>query len=565
MSGVADISVGPWARAWVQRSDDAEDVVARALAGTVDAVIIGGGHNGLVAGIELADAGWDVMVLEAADEPGGAVRSAEVTAPGFSTDLFSAFYPMTAASPVMTRLALEDHGLRWSHAPVVVGHATPRQPAPCLYRDVERTAAELEVAHPGDGQAWSTLQQLWERAGTPMLDALLAPFPPVRAATRLAWHARHDIGELARMLVLPVRRLGEERFGGAGGPLLLAGNALHADVTPEAAPSAVLGWLLCGLGQTVGFPVPVGGATAITASLVTLLHHAGGHLECGSPVRRISVERGRAVGVATDDGFVRARRAVIAAVDAEILYGRLLDQRSLPDGFVAGLRRFHRGGGTVKVNWALDRPMPWSDPRLDGAGTVHVADSLDELTVTAAQLAMRQVPERPFLLVGQMTTADATRSPAGTESVWAYTHVPQQPMTDAGGGGLRHPGVPLQGEDLERVVERIEARIERVAPGFRARVVGRHVQGPVELEAADASLVGGDIAGGSSQLHQQLVFRPVPGLARPETPLRRLYLGSASAHPGGSVHGACGANAARAARLHDRWRATRRPPWSGRM
>jgi phytoene dehydrogenase-like protein len=521
---------------------------------TVDAVVIGGGHNGLVAANDLADAGWDVLVLEASSEPGGAVRSAEVTAPGFSTDLFSAFYPMTAASPVIRRLHLADHGLRWSHAPVVVGHAGAQDAMPCLYRDVDRTAGELDVATPGDGAAWRELHDLWARWGRSMLDALLAPFPPVRAAARLGWRARRDLGELARMAVLPVRRLGDERFRGVGAPLLLAGNALHADVTPEAAPSALLGWMLCALGQTVGFPVPVGGAGAISQALVARLVGAGGALECDAPVRHITVEHGRATGVATGRGRIRARRAVIAAVDAEILYGRLLDESVLDERFVAGLRRFHRAGSTVKVNWAVSGPVPWSDPRLAGAGTVHVADSLDELTTTAAQLSMRQVPDRPFLLVGQMTTADASRSPAGTESLWAYTHVPQHPVADASGAPLRRPGQALTGEDLDRMVERVEDRLERVAPGFGSRVVGRFVQGPATLEREDASLVGGDIAGGSSQLHQQLVFRPVPGLARPETPVPGLYLGSASAHPGGSVHGACGANAARAARTHDRLR-----------
>jgi phytoene dehydrogenase-like protein len=359
------------------------------------------------------------------------------------------------------------------------------------------------------------------------------------------------------MLVLPVRRLGEERFGGDAASLLLAGNALHADVPPEAAPSAMLGWLLCGLGQTVGFPVPEGGSSAIAHALRSRLVQAGGRLQCATPVERINVAHGRAVSVDTANGSVRARRAVVAAVDAQVLYGRLLDERSLPRTFVTGLRRFHRAGGTVKVNWALDSAVPWSDSNLAEAGTVHVADSLDELTMTAAQLAMRQVPDRPFLLVGQMTTSDPRRSPIGTESLWAYTHVPQAPVGDASGDALDGPGRPLAGPDLDRFVERIESRLEACAPGFRDQIRGRFVQGPRDLQHADASLIGGDIAGGSSQLHQQLIFRPVPGLARPETPIRGLFLGSASAHPGGSVHGACGANAARAAIWHDRFRYVR--------
>ena len=517
---------------------------------TVDAVVIGGGHNGLAAANDLADGGWDVVVLEASDTLGGAVRTAEVTAPGFATDLFSAFYPMTAASPVMRRLHLEEHGLRWTHAPLVLGHARPDAPAVTLDRDATVTAAALDELHPGDGAAWLELHSAWDRYGRAALDALLAPFPPVRSGIRLGWRARSDLLELVRMLVLPVRDLARERFGGDGPGLLLAGNALHADVTPEAAPSAMLGWLLVGLAQTVGFPVPVGGAERIIDALRARLGRAGGVVRCSQPVEHITVEHGRATAVQVEGRTLSARRAVIAACDAELLYRRLVCERDLPPAFVIGWRRFHRAGGTVKVDWAVDGKVPWTDPALAGAGTVHIADSLDELTQTSAELAMRRLPARPFLLVGQMTTADPTRSPAGTESLWAYTHVPQDIAADA--GGTIDVAGRLRGDALRAFVARMEDRIEAHAPGFRDLVLACHVQGPDDLERVNPSLVGGDISGGSTQMHQQLLFRPVPGLARPETPIDGLFLGSASAHPGGSVHGACGANAARAAIWYDR-------------
>jgi len=275
-------------------------------------------------------------------------------------------------------------------------------------------------------------------------------------------------------------------------------------------------------------------------------------VRCGEPVARIGIEGGRATTVSSAGGTVRARRAVIAACDAQILYDRLLDHDDLPPAFLAGLRRFHRASATVKVNWAVDGPVPWRDPSVAGAGTVHIADSLDELTLTSAELAMGSVPADPFLLVGQMTTADPTRSPAGTESLWAYTHVPQDIRRD-GAGELAGTG-RLRGEDLTRFADRMQARIEAHAPGFSSKVLARNVQGPDDIESANASLVGGDISGGTSQLHQQLVFRPVPGLGRTETPISGLFLGSSSSHPGGSVHGACGTNAARAAIAHDRIR-----------
>ncbi len=521
---------------------------------SVDAVVIGAGHNGLVAANDLADAGWDVLVVEATPHAGGAVRSAELT-PGFTTDLFSAFYPMTAASPVIRRLALEDWGLRWRHAPVVLGHAGTDGPAALLHRDPQVTAEGLERAHPGDGRAWLQLAETWDRWGVHLLQALLAPFPPVRRGLRLAAAARSELLDLARTAVLPVRRLGAERFGGPDPTLLLAGNALHADVTPDAAPSALLGWMLCGLAQTVGYPVPEGGSGRITDALLARLGAAGGQVRLADPVERIERVGGRAAVVHAASGTIEARRAVIAACDAQVLYDRLLGDDDVPASYRAGLRRFQRAHGTVKVNWALSQPVPWVDPTLRRAGTVHVADSLDELTLTSAHLAMDHLPADPFLLVGQMTTADPARSAPGTESLWAYTHVPQDVRADA--ADEIHATGPLRGPALERFVERMEDRLERRAPGFRSRVVARHVQGPDDLQGANPSLVGGDIAGGTTQLHQQLVFRPVPGFGRPETPIPGLFHGSASAHPGGSVHGACGANAARAARRHDQLRRAR--------
>ncbi|MGB3411741.1 MAG: NAD(P)/FAD-dependent oxidoreductase [Microthrixaceae bacterium] len=511
---------------------------------TFDAVIIGAGHNGLVSANLLADAGWDVLVLEAAEEAGGAVQSDELH-PGYVTDRFSSFYPMTAASPVMAGLELERHGLRWTHAPKVLAHMKPDAPAAVLYKDPERTAAGLDLAGAGDGDAWRRFSAQWSRIGAPMLDALLSPFPPVKAGLKLGWAARTELWDLARMSVLPVRTLAEENFKGVDPGLLLAGNALHADVTPDAAPSAFLGWLLVGLGQSVGFPVPIGGAGEIIRSLIARLESSGGTVRTGSPAQSIEVKSGRATGVVTEAGLVAARRGVIAACDAQILYGTLLDDSDIPDAYMARMQQFRRANGTVKVDYALSAPVPWKDDRAADAGTVHVADSITELTHTAAQLSSGELPSDPFLLIGQMTVADRTRSPEGTESLWAYTHVPQDVVADAG-GQIDHKG-RLSGAALERFAERMDDRIESHAPGFRDRIIARRVVGPDDLEEANASLIGGDISGGTTQLHQQLVFRPVPGLGRAETPIRGLFLGSSSAHPGGSVHGACGANAARAA------------------
>ena len=531
-----------------------------------DAVVIGAGPNGLVAANLLADRGWDVVVLEAQAEPGGAVKSAELIEPGFVNDVFSAFYPLAVASPVLRKLDLEAHGLAWRRAPLVLAHPAADGSCPVLSTDLDETAASLDALSPGDGDGWRRLYDRWERSGDALLDCLLSPFPPVRGTLRVLARTRpSELVELARFLAQPVRRLGEEEFTGEGARRLLAGCALHTDVFPESAVGGMVGWLLAVVGQELGWPVPEGGAGRLTDALVSRLKAAGGRVECGSPVTSVVVRGGRAVAVRTAAGDeVDATRAVVADVAAPALYLDLVGAGHLPGRVVRALRRFHWDNGTVKVDWTLDGPIPWAAEPARRAGTVHVAESVDVLTVQATQLQLGLVPDPAFLIVGQQGRADPTRHPEGKEAAWAYTHVPQQVRGDAGDDGITGR---WDASDTEAMADRVEATVEALAPGFRALIRGRHVLTPPALEAADANLVGGALNGGTSHLHQQLVFRPVPGLGRSETPVAGLFLGSASAHPGGGVHGACGANAARAAIAADRRRRAatrlRRPGASG--
>ncbi|WP_406387569.1 phytoene desaturase family protein [Streptomyces sp. NBC_00887] len=511
-----------------------------------DAVVIGAGPNGLVAANLLAAAGWSVEVLEEQPEPGGAVRSDRGVHPDYVSDLFSAFYPLAAASPVLAGLDLQDEGLNWSCAPRVLAHPLPDGRCAVLERGVEDTADGLDMFAAGDGPAWLDLYGTWNRLGPDILRALFTPFPPVRSGVRLAARLRAAGGlRLARMLLLPVRCLGEEQFRGEAARLLLAGNALHADLGPEAAGSGGFGWLMSMLGQTYGFPVPVGGAGALTAALVRRLERHGGVVRCGERVDEIVVRGGRAVGVRTAGGeSVPASRAVLADVSAPALYGELVGAQHLPDRLLKDLRAFQWDFATFKIDWALTAPVPWTAGEAASAGTVHLADGVDGLTRFAAQIATGRVPDRPFLLFGQMTTADSTRSPAGTESAWAYTHVPQRIKGDAGEDDLTGR---WDRREQEAMADRMENEVERWAPGFRSRVISRRVLAPPTIESMNANLHGGAINGGTAAAHQQLLFRPVPGTGRPETPVKGLYLASASAHPGGGVHGAPGANAARAA------------------
>jgi phytoene dehydrogenase-like protein len=344
---------------------------------------------------------------------------------------------------------------------------------------------------------------------------------------------------LARRMLLPARELGAELFRGEGAQLILAGCTLHTDLSPEQAGGGVYGWLMAMLGQQHGWPVPVGGAQQITSALVRRLQERGGRIEYDAPVTRVLTARGTALGVRTRDGRDwRARRAVLADVPAPALYLDLVGADRLPPRLAEDLEHFRWDGATVKVDWAIDGKLPWRNPAAAGAGTVHLGADLDGLTRGAAQVATGEPPADPFLLLGQMTTADPSHSPAGTESVWAYTHLPHRRRWEP--------------EQIEAHVARMEAVLEQYAPGFARLVVGRHVFSPANLERENPSLVGGAVGGGTAAAFQQLFLRPVPGLGRADTPIDRLFLAGASAHPGGGVHGAPGANAARAALARNR-------------
>lgn len=501
----------------------------------VDAVVIGAGPNGLVGAITLADRGWDVVVLEAEPTPGGAVRSGDLH-PGYRYDRFSAFYPLSAVSPAFESLDLTAHGLAWSRAPIAVAHPLDAgdDQAPAVHPDPAETAAALEGFHRGDGERWLDLYRTWERIRAPLLDTLFGPFPPLRGPAKL-WRelGSAEALRIARFLLLPANRMGQELFEGEAAKVLLLGNALHADVPPDAPVSGAMGFLLGMLAQDVGFPVPVDGAGALTDALVRRLESAGGRVECHSRVAGVTVDANTATGVRLADGRTfRARRAVLADVSAPALYERLLPQEAVPGTVRSALTHFEWDTPVVKLNYALRQKIPWRADAVRRAGTVHVGGDTTKLAKWHTELAAGEIPEHPFLLVGQMTTADATRSPDGTESAWAYTHLPRGVADDA---------------SAAKLAERTDEQLERFAPGFGAQVIARTVQRPSDLERSNANLVNGAVNGGTAQLHQQLVFRPIPGSSRPETPVENLFLASASAHPGGGVHGVCGLNAARAA------------------
>jgi phytoene dehydrogenase-like protein len=315
----------------------------------------------------LADVGWDVLVLEAQPDPGGAVRSAELI-PGYISDLYSAFYPMTLASPAMGALHLEDYGLRWSHAPAVVGHARsgPDDDAPVIYRDPATTAAELARHQRSDGDNWWRPVELWNTSSAAARHPVLT-VPPLRAPIQLLRKlGTAEALRLARLLMLPATVMGEQLFDGEAARLLLPGNALHADTPIDAPGSGVMGFLLVMLAQDSGFPVPVGGAGQLTAALVKRARSAGAQVQCGREVSAIDVRGGRAVAVHTSDGgTVRVRRAVVADVSAPSLYERLLPHEALPARLLQDLQHFHLGhpGGQGELCAGRADPVALKKPQ----------------------------------------------------------------------------------------------------------------------------------------------------------------------------------------------------------
>jgi phytoene dehydrogenase-like protein len=493
-----------------------------------DALVIGAGPNGLAAAITLAEAGRRVLVLEAAERPGGAVATEELTLPGFAHDTFSSVYPAAAASPVFARMPLERHGLRWVHPGACYAHPLPDGRAAALYRDVERTAASLDRLAPGDGERWREFATPYVDHFDALRATMLSGFPPVRGAVRLAAALRPaGMLDFARLLLMPADALAAELFGADGSRAWLYGAAMHSDVPPVGAGSAIAAAYLNLLGHGAGWPSPAGGAGRLTDALVSHLTELGGSLRTAATVTRIAAERGRVVGVELAGGERCSAPLVVADLMPHALANLAGD--ALPPRYATALRRFRYGPATLKVDWALDGPIPWTAPEAREAGTVHVGGDAPEVLETTSLAS--GLPERPFLLLGQQSIADPTRAPAGKHTAWAYTHGPRTIDWSA---------------ERDRHVERIEAQVERFAPGFRDLILARHVLAPADLAHRDANLIGGDVGGGSYAL-DQVIFRPVPTLTPYRTPVRGLYLGSAATFPGGAVHGVPGRAAARLA------------------
>ncbi|MCZ3390111.1 MAG: NAD(P)/FAD-dependent oxidoreductase [Actinomycetia bacterium] len=462
----------------------------------VDAVIVRSGPNGLVAAVTLAEAGWRVLVLEAADQYGGGTRTEELTLPGFRHDVCSTAHPLALASPAFRALGLEREGLRLAHPEVPLGHPLALGQSLLLHQDVAATAAQLGR----DGAAWTRTVGALGRRWASVADGVLEPLavPPRSPLTTGAFGAAG---------LWPSTWFTRTVFREEPARALFGGLAAHATLDLAAPLTTAVGLLLGGLAHGVGWPVAVGGSQSIADALVRRLESLGGEVRTGHRVSSLA--------------DVPASRAVLFDVTPRQLL-QIAGERFTPR-YRRRLAEWRYGAGVFKVDWALDAPVPWVDERLAGAGTVHLGASMAELVAAERAVAEGRVSDRPYVLVAQATGADPSRAPEGKHTLWAYCHVPNAcdvDMTDA-----------------------IEGQIERFAPGFRDRVLARHVMGPAALEAHNANEVGGDIAGGVSDW-RQMVARPRLSLAPWATTDHGIFLCSSSTPPGGGVHGMCGRSAA---------------------
>ena len=500
-------------------------------------LVIGAGHNGLVAAIHLASRGLEVTVLEHAPRPGGATSSSELTLPGFVHDHCAAFVPMSAASPAIRELKLERDGLVWIDPPQVLAHPFADGSAIALHRSVDATLASLGAA----GAGWKAAMKQMLPLAESLVQSVLSPLPPVRPALRLAAGLRGDLVQWTRKLLGSVEALGLDLFDGdTRATAWLAASAQHSGLPPTTTVSGAFGFLLQLMGHSHGWPLPRGGMGKLADALVRRAEREGATLRCSATARRLLVRGGRVVSVELEGGEQVGADAVISTISAGA-FAALIPDGALPSGIERTLQRWRYGTAAFKLDYALSAPVPWAAEEPRKSAVVHVGGELSELTAAAQAGARGELPDRPALVVGQQSLFDSTRAPAGQHTLYVYAHVPRR-----------------YSETDEHVANLIEQQIERFAPGFRNVVRERAMRSPSQTEQENPSLVGGDIGGGSYELDQQLIFRPTPQLSRYRTPIKGLFVAGASTHPGGAVHGISGRGAARAL-----LRENRALPWKG--
>jgi phytoene dehydrogenase-like protein len=466
------------------------------------AVVIGSGPNGLAGAVTLAQAGFEVVVHEEQPTVGGGTRSAELTLPGFVHDLCSAIHPLARLSPFFREVDLE---LEWVEPTLQTAHPFDDGTAVVLHRDVGETARSLGADERAYRRLFAPVVEHWD-AVEPVL---LGPYPPPprRVLAMLRALGARGAAQSARVALAPARSVAEGTFSTPQGRALFAGNAAHSMMPLEKRPSGGFGYALMLLGHVYGWGFPRGGSQRIVDGLVARLRDLGGDVHTSSRV----------------DELPEADVVLADVMPRDLL--RMAEER-LPGRYARALERYRHGPGAFKLDWALDGPIPWRAEECGRSATVHLGGTLEEIAASESGPWNGRHAERPFVLLAQHSLFDDTRAPAGKHTAWAYCHVPNRSTVD--------------------MREAIETQIERFAPGFREHILAVATRTTADLERENPNLVGGDISGGANTL-AQLIARPAPRLIPYSTPIRWLYLCSASTPPGGGVHGMCGHLAAKAA------------------
>ncbi|GHO97536.1 FAD-dependent oxidoreductase [Reticulibacter mediterranei] len=466
-----------------------------------DAIVIGAGPNGLAAAIALAQAGRSVVVFEAKETIGGGSRSLELTLPGFVHDLCSAIHPLAFNSPFLRTLPLAHYGLEWIHPPVPLAHPLDDGSAVLLERSLDTTGDTLE----SDGANYHRLMAPLVARWSLIEQAFLGPL-------RVSPLLRHPfaLGRFGLLALRSAQGLARQRFTGERARALFAGISAHSMLSLDQPSSAAAGIVLGVIGHVVGWPFPRGGSQKIVDALAAYFQALGGEIVTGVEVKTLA--------------SLPPARALLFDVTPRQLLRIAGDHLSY--GYSRALQRYRYGPGVFKIDYALDSPIPWKAESCLRAASVHLGGTLSEIAAAEYQVTHNQHPEKPFVLLAQQSLFDETRTPTGKHTAWAYCHVPHGSTFD--------------------MTERIEAQIERFAPGFRNRILARHSSDSAAMERYNANYIGGDISGGVQdiwQLFTRPAIRPVPYT----TSAKHIFLCSSSTPPGGGVHGMCGYFAAQTA------------------
>lgn len=463
-----------------------------------ESVVVGAGPNGLAAAIAMARAGHPTVILEGSPTPGGGCRSAELTRPGFVHDVCSAIHPLAAASPFFRELPLPGLGARFIQPELPVAHPLDGGRSAFLDRDVSVTADGMGV----DRDRYERFMSPWVERGPKLLHDLLRPIRiPRHLVGTASFGLRFGFSSVERMT---------RRFESDEALALFAGMAAHSMLALSVPPTAALAVMFTSVGHTHGWPLVAGGSQSLTDSLVEVFQSLGGEIRTDAKVSTLA--------------DIPPSRVVLFDLTPRQIAGIAEDQ--LPSRYVRSLERYRYGAGVWKVDWALGGPVPWTADAPRRAGTVHVGGTFAEVAHAEAEVTAGRIPEKPFVLVAQQSLFDDRRAPAGNHTLWGYCHVPN-------------------GSDVD-MTERIEAQIERFAPGFKDLIIERHAMGPSAMESYNANYIGGDINGGMQSL-RQFFARPVMRWDPYSTPNDRFFICSSSTPPGGGVHGMCGYNAAQVA------------------